>query len=125
MSDKLPFDLAKAIAGHPLVTRDGRTPSGFHRFSNVTDTYTCCFVLDGDIHTCTDGGKFDTGRDTSVDLFLAPTEVTMWQSIYKRYDGGYYTTGFLWHTKELAEADRDEDNIAIATVPVTFNTWKP
>jgi hypothetical protein len=120
----IPFDLAKAIAGHPLVTRDGRKVTEFKFFDTANaDGYNCVFVIDGRLFYRRKDGRWD-GTDSDYDLFLAPTEVTRWQNIYQKEDREYFTDGFLWTTESSAKACSKGEQ-AIATVPVTFSTWKP
>jgi hypothetical protein len=108
-----------------LVTRDGRTVTEFHRFETDTSNYPCRAVIDGSAFDYTKKGEFHKMIDDhEYDLFLAPTEVTMWQNIYAKVGiDGFYSDGFLWDSENKAKEYAAQG--CIATVPVTFNTWKP
>ncbi len=117
------FDLAKAIAGHPLVTRDGRKVTEFHRFETKCGQKNIA-VIGGECCYFSDDGKWNCSeKETPLDLFLAPTEVTMWGNVIKTPQGNFVLHPTLYETKESAEANRIE--WGIATVPVTIPTWKP
>lgn len=63
-----PFDLQKAIDGHPLVTRDGREVTEFHYFK--TSLKDDCRAV---VHGCIYGYKNDGtnwGDENALDLFL-------------------------------------------------------
>ncbi len=126
------FDLAKAITGHPLVTRDGRTVTEFHWFKGHIGKYPCAATLtnETELFTYTDIGTFfEDGREHKTDLFLAPTEVTMWGNVYKR--GTIYSDIYQPIYPDIYQPIYPDiysaryTAIYSATVPVTFNTWKP
>jgi hypothetical protein len=123
----IPFDLAKACAGHPLVTRDGRKVTEFHRFETLNKDK-CVAVIDGKAFMFADRGRWDQFDDCGYDLFIAPTEVTMWVNVYLKNSHNdfepYYTDGFLWKTEERAKSASPTKPIT-ATVPVTFFNWNP
>ncbi len=113
------FDLAKAKSGHPLVTRDGRTPSEFHRFETMNSDRKNVAVIDGYGYSINDFGKRYDGEDDPRDLFLAPVEVTMWVNVGKSANGTYFITPTLYETEGEA-GNNNYPPIHIATVPVTF-----
>lgn len=78
-----PFDLDKAIAGHPLVTRDGREVTEFHYFKTAIPEYgeRVMAVVDGDVFTYIDNGKYINGEDLPEDLFLKSEKKTLWIAI--------------------------------------------
>lgn len=74
---KLPFDLEKALQGHPLVTRDGREVAGFNESASGRDLggYEFIAKIDGrfDEYYTSEGKCFITGM-SRLDLFLAVPE---------------------------------------------------
>jgi hypothetical protein len=123
-SNKIPFNLEKAKARHPLVTRDGKMVTEFHRFETRQNIWKCSAIIDGDLFCFNDSGRRNQGlRESPYDLFLAPTEVTMWVNVYEA-NGKWYSTGIFHDTESEAISKRTEKAF-IATVPVTFNIWKP
>ena len=70
-----PFDLEKAIKGHPLVTRNGKKVSSFVYFKELSglNDYPCTATIpDGSILACTETGAFYHPSDShnSLDLLL-------------------------------------------------------
>lgn len=96
-----PFDLEKALAGHPVVTRDGQKIVEIHCFKNGNDPVAA--ILEG--NECLfykKNGRYLHYEETEYDLFMATTKKTYYQNLY-RYDNGTYGTGCLYETREMAE----------------------
>lgn len=78
-----PFDLNAAIAGAPLVTRDGREVTEFHYYSKSTEVehYPIGAVIDGKIQGFT---KFGAHHQYShFDLFLKSEKKKLYVGIKK------------------------------------------
>ena len=71
MKNKEDFNLEKALQGHPLITRDGKTDIELHFFKNVKSSFCLAAIVDkGFINTYnTVGDQFKTAKSKS-DLFL-------------------------------------------------------
>lgn len=70
-----PFDLARAKAGHPLVTRDGRKARFVAHVPEVADRTRVLAVVDDAqaVAGFYEGGNiYADGREHSMDLFMAP-----------------------------------------------------
>jgi len=71
---KQPFDLEKALAGHPLVTRDGSKTKNFKVYDDSEDyTHSCCVDAGRGIYVgyaYKSSGKLSEKLDSSIDLFL-------------------------------------------------------
>lgn len=66
-----PFDLQKAIEGHPLCTRDGRDITEFHYFKTADEDYICAAVVNGGINTYDKNGlEFGDDSICDRDIFL-------------------------------------------------------
>jgi hypothetical protein len=78
-----PFNLEAALKGEKVVTRDGREVTDIREFPTATEGYRVAAVLNGDIETFTESGKYDNFGQTSADLFMAPKERVVWANIYK------------------------------------------
>jgi hypothetical protein len=84
-----PFDLKKALAGEPVVTRDGRpvkiagynedAKEYWHSLLGWADGVFCTWNLCGS-HYTTSGNRND--------LFMATTERVEWVVVYESNDGG-------------------------------------
>ena len=69
--DRLPFDLEKALAGWPLVTRRGETALNFVRRSvDGMGKYNCAARINGEYRTYTDDGQHVISALDGLDLFL-------------------------------------------------------
>lgn len=65
----LPFDLAKALAGHPVRTRSGATVSNFEQ-SDTNNSYPYAGSIEGRRRAFKPSGKRSTHCDDDLDLFL-------------------------------------------------------
>ena len=94
-----PFDLQKALAGEPVVTRDGKGVTIF----NIKSAHPTHPVIDERIGIVehfalrwTKEGKYSTGsNDCGLDLFMAPVKRQEWVNIYLSRDAecGKYRVG--------------------------------
>lgn len=82
-----PFNLERALAGDPVVTRDGRKVLEIMKFSSpflypvmalVEDKYNST-----DSEKFTIEGKLFTEKCSDCDLFMATTKKTYWVNVYK------------------------------------------
>lgn len=83
----LPFDLEKAKAGHPLVTRDGRK-ARFVAHAEDAVNYGVVVMVEGDcaVSTSTETGRFfQSGDPSACDLFLAPPEPQKMRKVWANY----------------------------------------
>ena len=70
-----PFNLERALAGEPVITRDGEkiTIAGYNANAKKYNQL-AGWDSDGAILSWNFDGKFDTGHNSLNDLFMAPTE---------------------------------------------------
>ena len=71
-----PFDLEKALAGAPVVTRNGKPVAELHYFKTAERPYKVCAVIDGEVVVLTAKGAYYTEGEHAFDLFMAPTKHT-------------------------------------------------
>ena len=117
-----PFDLAKAKAGHPVVTRDGRrvriltcemnnacypivaiiTANEPGAGSESTETYTA------------QGEFFPDGSESQNDLFMAPVKREGWVNLYPptMSSGVLARATSVYATKGLAEVNASPNRVA-------------
>jgi hypothetical protein len=104
-----PFDLQKALAGDPVVTRDGR-PVKIAAYN--PDAYPFAEIIgwvDKSPKPWHSNGKILLDKDHDVDLFMATKTVKKegWVNIYNRFDiAGAYKT------KEDADIAAERNRIA-------------
>lgn len=102
-----PFNLEAALAGAPVVTRDGIVVEDMHYFSGSRAAYPLHALCDGCILTFTREGKFTTNRDHNNDLFMAPTKKQGWVNLYTLagYDSKAIAAAeFVWPTEGMAQS---------------------
>jgi len=107
-----PFDLEKAKAGHPIVTRDGRDIE-FIGVSSGSLKYPVCAVFDQSIQTFTRDGLYALNEVSQFDLFMAPTKVKRWVNVYANHrDDRSYASKYI--------ADLHGQSSRIACVEIEF-----
>lgn len=112
-----PFDLQTALAGKPVVTRDGAPVTDITHFPKATSKFRLGAVADGQLCTYTEEGMvYQSGSPSKFDLFMGTEEVTFYVNVYKH--GGKYDA--VTHTT-LAGAERGArgGNAVATAVPVT------
>lgn len=79
------FNLERALAGEPVVTRDGREVFQLHLFK---DTYYAPLygVIGGHVYAFTQDGRYGGKHDTVHDLFMKPVILEAWLNVYKQDD---------------------------------------
>lgn len=86
-----PFDLEKALAGHPIVYRNGRKPKEWHYLKFLDGEYCVVTVNElGSTEWCTVNGE--NACNDNHDLFLAPKEETLWVAVAKKAIGNVCAT---------------------------------
>ena len=85
-----PFNLEKALAGDPVVTRDGIPVTEIVRFNGLPHDRRLYGIINGGLVSFLDNGRFSVYEfsETKYDLFMAPKIVKKsgWINIY--HDGG-------------------------------------
>ena len=85
-----PFDLEKALAGEPVVTRDGHAVTEIILMKMVTArTNNLLAVIDGDWYIYYRNGELNPGYACNGDLFMAPVKRQEWVNIHYALDRGH------------------------------------
>lgn len=76
-----PFNLSDALAGKPVVTRNGRTVS---KVVLVDETlqFPLVAVINGKMFAHDRQGQYFTTAETENDLFMASTKKSVWVNVY-------------------------------------------
>ena len=75
MKQLKPFNLEQALAGAPVTTRDGTKVIRLIALPEAKPQSRLVAVLeDGETATFNEGGRYYSMRDSSLDLFMAPTK---------------------------------------------------
>ena len=70
-----PFNLEQALAGAPVITREGTKVIRLFTVPEAKPNSRLVAVLeDGEIATFNEGGRYYSMRDSSLDLFMAPSK---------------------------------------------------
>ena len=74
-----PFNIERALAGDPVVTRCGDPVFDLSRPPNATGRYVLVGVHNGYIETWTLDGRYNSaGNETRLDLFMATKKKEVW-----------------------------------------------
>lgn len=112
-----PFNLKEALAGKPVVTRNGRPVTQLTHMHVVTDSYSLVGVMRYKIETWTTDGKFlRTPREHVLDLFMASTKKS-----------GYIAIGPIHQSNgnPLAYGSCVYDTAEAAAKSISTTTMKP
>jgi hypothetical protein len=94
------FNLEKALAGEPVVTRDGKPVTQLTKF-DTTDKHCLVCVVDGDLKINTiEGRSFHSGFSDEFDLFMAEPEI--WVNLCIDPKGYPFFGGGIYGSKEEA-----------------------
>lgn len=80
------FNLEKALAGDPVVTRDGREVTQLHLFRAKDEEYPLIGVVDKQVEAFTDEGRYLNRGRNRKDLFMAPKKLQGYVVLYKDHD---------------------------------------
>jgi len=107
------FNLERALAGDPVITRDGRdvtqlvkfdTPIPNSIFALVTSLRSTeqnpCKI----VHNWYNNGSYSQEKSSDLDLFMKPKENAIWVNVYKDHDGKLFTGYGYDSEKEAKEA---------------------
>ena len=82
-----PFNLEQALAGAPVITRDGTKVIRLIELPEEEPQSRLVAVLeDGETATFNEGGRYYSMRDSSLDLFMAPTKKEGFSPMTKQHN---------------------------------------
>ncbi len=116
-----PFELQKALAGDPVVTRDGQKVTEISILNTLNSNQNVFAVIDGQFYQFTKNGKYSKyeNMEYCLDLFMAPKIVKKsgWINIYP-----YAKSGFaIFNSKD--EADNGQCPVS-KRVACTYIEWE-
>ena len=112
-----PFNLEKALAGEPVVTREGNPVTQLIKFEakEERDGYVLYGVVNNKIFTFLDSGKYDrTFESHCFDLFMAEPE--RWINIHFDPKDGHIFYGVVYQSETDALKDKDKMSHYQATI---------
>lgn len=83
MTNLIPFNLERALAGDPVVTREGKQVAEIHYFKTVNSLYAVIDNLLISFYTC---GNYSLNKEYPDDLFMAPKTKKLWIGVSKMQD---------------------------------------
>lgn len=96
-SDPEPFDLARAMAGEPIVTRDGRKVSFLGHVPGFKPTHRVIAAIEGNDSPDTfyEDGRYYENMGDKNDLFMAPKPkrtvwVNIWMPVWQKFASTVY-----------------------------------
>ena len=118
------FNLEEALAGNPVVTRDGKRVTELHFFkSNVLKPLIA--VIDNIMVGYSAQGKYSPGNDKKLleeespyDLFMAPTKKSIWVNVYDDGDS-LYLSKVKYTTEEECLNNITRKNEYVKTIEIT------
>jgi hypothetical protein len=115
-----PFDLEKALAGEPVVTRDGKEVTDIAYFPTKDDNYKVCGILNKDCEWFTNKG-FYIQEDTEhfKNLCMKDSLIESWINIYQI--GNYVEAGSSYRSEQGAKDNiqNNSSRIYIKTIKIT------
>lgn len=105
-----PFNLEEALAGKPVVTRDGRKVTEIYHFKTASDEtkYVLYAVIEGAIHTYLLNGFYMSRGINDTDLFMEERLIECWVSLYGTIYGEIWV-GDVCNTYESALIRKDSE----------------
>lgn len=86
-----PFDLEAALAGAPVVTRDGIPVTQLTQF-DINDGEPLRGVRRGRVLSFQKDGRYTSSGDSNDDLFMAPVKRVVWVNLYEGAHAFHYAT---------------------------------
>lgn len=113
------FNLERALAGEPVITRDGRKVTEIHFFETCTKGYAVIAIIEGEKFGFTNNGYYlNNSAEHILDLFIKPKVIEGWCNVYIN-DNGTVGVGASYPSEEEAKKQIRGCNSYIKTIKVT------
>jgi hypothetical protein len=114
------FNLERALAGEPVITRDGRDVTQLVRFE-AKEGEPIYGVLDGRVQTWYVNGNYLRTSECKDDLFMKPKENSVWVNVYKDNGTGELILGSAFKSEAQAKmvSTQLEHSEYIRTIKIT------
>lgn len=94
-----PFDLEKALAGEPVITRDGRDVTQIHCFDVSLVIRPVAAVVAGELLSFWKNGSYHLFNETDFDLFMKTFEKNIWVVVYRGLHSALWSQVFSTETE--------------------------
>jgi hypothetical protein len=102
------FDLEKALAGEPVVTRDEQAVKQVTKFDIDRKGYPLCAVVNGALRRYDIDGRYNHGDNHDLDLFMAEPE--RWVNVYWSPANYGFISSVIYSSEAKAKADVNNTN---------------
>jgi len=112
-----PFNLEEALAGKPVVTRNGNQVTQLHKFDVLDlDAQELYAVIDDrQIESFYLNGQWREKGESGYDLFMAPESKFLWINLWQQlHENGNYKTTV--HTREDLADLEIENNVTLTHI---------
>jgi len=97
------FNLERALAGEPVITRNGKEVTQLVRFE-CDRPQKIWGVVEGELHSWYNDGTWYNHTEGSIhDIFMKPKENAIWLNVYKDRDSGNLFVGQAHREEEWAK----------------------
>jgi hypothetical protein len=112
-----PFDLERALAGDPVVTRHGKPATQLKKF-DIRGRCVLLGVLDGQLASWLENGCYYSSGEWPYDLFMVPKKRTVWVNLYP-VPGPYLSAyAHAFEDKDKADNKATHNRIGNRAYPV-------
>jgi len=118
-----PFDLQKAIAGDPMVTRDGRAVRFIAYVSEFEESSRLLVAIKGvkNVRAHYENGSYTADALHDADLFMAPKKRTVWVNVYETRLNTVRNHGncaAVFDTEEGAHNNADGNGVRVTAIAI-------
>ena len=112
MTNLKPFNLAAALRGEKVVTRDGREVKQLTLFDVENYLYPLLGVVNKELERWPTNGTYNTYKTALVahekDLFMLPKTKTYWVNVYLQFKTNLVYASRVFDDEYLAIKDKDQ-----------------
>jgi hypothetical protein len=109
------FNLKEALAGKPVITRDGKKVKQLTQFDSETSNL--FGVVDNSLISWYNDGVYSSNYKSNFDLFMETENVSIWVNVY--YDGDNIYIGHKHSIEQLALEVSKNSIHYIKTIEIT------
>lgn len=118
-----PFNLKKALAGEPVVMRNGCKVKAVYCIKEAEPQKVLAILEDEKYQWCNNDGsfKYDSNKDreSDFDLFMLEEPMIKFLNVYKNEEEYYYSSSTMYDTIEQAIRQKTSKNY-LKTIEITI-----
>jgi hypothetical protein len=115
------FNLESALAGKPVVTRNGKKVTELYLFKSAKLIQPLYGIIEGDedVLAWTTNGIYHPTKETGFDLFMVEQKKSVWVNVYKGDFSDEFVLGMQHTTLERATNNIRGNENYIKTIEIT------